>query len=400
MTHTRIRYLFFSLYVLFIVYGSLFPLSDWRFPQENLVVAWTRTIRDHISRGDLITNLLAYFPFGFLLCSSLSIRFRDSMLIPLSAIHGFGLSFAMEYCQLYLPARTSSPVDLLLNTFSALSGALAYCWLGRGSHFGDTFRVWRNNCFMEGKTADIGLGVFALWAAAQLAPFVPSLDAGGLKNGLKPVWLTIHELSRFNLFRMLIYTLNIGALGAVLLLIKRDRYRASVLLVFFCGAVLLTKITITGRQLSLEALTGLVMGVVMMFVFRMLPKNRLMLAGACSVIAAFVIDELRSELTQPVFFHTFNWIPFKSQVTETVSGVGGIIEGMWPFATSGFFAVAYVASGNGIPVKVIGGLLVAGVCVLEYSQSFIPGRYPDITPALLAAFGWLLPLLWGENSGE
>ena len=40
--------------------------------------------------------------------------------------------------------------------------------------------------FTEGTLANLALVIVALWVLTQAAPFVPSLDWGNLKAGLKP----------------------------------------------------------------------------------------------------------------------------------------------------------------------------------------------------------------------
>lgn len=392
MLSTRSRHLFLFLYTAFIVYGSLFPLMDWSMPSAGLFTAWSQAAGKHISRSDLITNIFAYVPFGYLLSAAFPGRFPPVRLLLLSLLGGLALSCAMEYCQLFLPARTSSPIDLLLNAVSSVSGALLFCWTGRGSRLGETLRLWRSNCFQEGRVPDIGIAVVAAWGASQLAPFVPSIDIGGLKNGLKPIWLTLHDPSRLNGFRLLTYGLYISSLGAVLRLIATSRSRVPVWLALFCGAVLVGKIVV-GRQLSLEALGGLVLAVVVTALLQRSAPGRCVLWGAGAAVAAFVLDELRPELLASAVLHGFNWVPFRSQMSESLSGIGSIIEGLWPFSLLGFFTVVQYPSLRKTLLFPAGVILATAVLSLEYAQTAIVGRYPDITTVVLAIAGWAIPLL-------
>jgi VanZ family protein len=392
----RSNHIFLFLYLLFILYGSLIPFTDWRNPAQSLMEVWQQTGREHVSRSDLLTNILAYIPFGFLFCSICSERLGTFGKILITTIIGSILSFSMEYTQLYLPSRTSSPIDLLLNTLSTLLGALAFGLLGKGSNIGEWFGEWRQNHFIDGRVADIGLSVIALWSASQLAPFLPSIDVGSMKDGLKPLWSMLQDLSRFNGYRYVIYALNIGSLGFILLLIKKNRARVPAWLCLYCGATFLGKITITGRQLSFEALAGLVSGVVLTFGLIKQSKSNLIIAGVCFVAVAFIVEELRPEMSADMsagVYHDFNWIPFDAQMTENVSGVVTIIEGLWPFAALGFFAVARASAGRRIKIFPIGVYLSIVVFSLEYAQCFIIGRYPDITTVMLAVVGWSMPLL-------
>lgn len=114
--------------------------------------------------------------------------------------------------------------------------------------------------------------------------------------------------------------------------------------------------------------------------------------GICSVAVAFIVDELRPDITAADLYD-FNWIPFCSQMTENVSGIGSIFDGLWPFAAIGFFAVAHVSPGRKIHALSSGLFVASAVFALEYAQTFIAGRYPDITTVILAVVGWSIPLL-------
>ena len=388
----RSNYLFLFLYLLFIIYGSLFPLAGWRTPEHGLLVVWQQALGQHLFRSDLLTNILVYCPLGFLLVPICSKRFGTFATIMASITLGALLSFSMEYIQLFLPARTSSAVDLLLNIVSTAIGAVAYRLLDRQADRGEWFGEWRHNHFDSGGGVDIGLAVIALWGTVQLAPFVPSLDFGTLKNGLKPLWQTVHDLSRFNWYRAGAYTLNIGALGAALLLLIKQRKNAPLWLCVYCGAVLLAKATIVGRQLSLEAMCGLVCGVMLTIGLRGLPRGGVAVAGFAAVAAAFTVEELRPDMTT-VELHDFNWVPFSSQMMDNVSGMGGIIEGLWPFASLAFFAMTLSPDHLKRHPFVTGLLPISGVIALEYAQTGIAGRYPDITTIILAVIGWSIPLL-------
>ena len=253
---------------------------------------------------------------------------------------------------------------------------------------------WRSKHFNDGKFTEIGLLVVVLWGATQLAPFVPSIDFGDIKNGLKPLWLTLNDLSRFNGYRTVTYALNIGALGAVLLLILRFKNRVLFWIASYCGIVLLGKIAITGRQLSLEAIVGLAAGILLTIVIRRLPKDGHILVGVCLVAVAFIVEELRPDMSQTVAFREFNWIPFSGQMAENLSGIGAMMNGLWPFTAMGAFAVAHVSLGRKIHASLIGIFFAVVVFFLEYAQSFIIGRYPDVTPVILAVTGWSIPLIF------
>jgi hypothetical protein len=60
-------------------------------------------------------------------------KIRLASIILLVVVVGFGVSFAIEYLQAYLPSRDSSLRDLFCNTMGTLIGAIAAAWLLRSS---------------------------------------------------------------------------------------------------------------------------------------------------------------------------------------------------------------------------------------------------------------------------
>jgi VanZ family protein len=74
---------------------------------------------------DLAINLFGFVPLGFLTAATLSRSARvtawRSLMLSLAA--GAGLSFGIELAQGWMPARSSSQLDLALNSMGALLGA-------------------------------------------------------------------------------------------------------------------------------------------------------------------------------------------------------------------------------------------------------------------------------------
>ncbi|MCX7184657.1 MAG: VanZ family protein, partial [Nitrosospira sp.] len=69
----------FPVYVLFIAYVSLSPFTGWRAPESavfHFLTVWPR----YITRFDVLINILAYLPLGFLAALSLR-RLRGGALI-------------------------------------------------------------------------------------------------------------------------------------------------------------------------------------------------------------------------------------------------------------------------------------------------------------------------------
>jgi len=77
---------------------------------------------------DVILNLIGFIPFGFILTATL-IRLDGSIGKHgqlMAVIFGFLLSLTIESIQSWAPARDSSILDLILNTFGTLIGVIIY----------------------------------------------------------------------------------------------------------------------------------------------------------------------------------------------------------------------------------------------------------------------------------
>ena len=111
-------------YSALIVYGSLYPLSGWTTRGVTLFAFLKPELPGHLSRADLVTNVLAYMPLGLLLARWW--RSRRALLgaIAIPTLIGALLSFAMEFTQQFLPTRVASVSDLFANTLGTAIGAL------------------------------------------------------------------------------------------------------------------------------------------------------------------------------------------------------------------------------------------------------------------------------------
>ena len=82
---------------------------------------------------DIIINLFGFIPFGFILFATL-VRFGgtfDKHAIFFTVILCFFVSLVIEILQAWIPSRSSSMLDLLLNTLGAWVGAIGCRFLGK-----------------------------------------------------------------------------------------------------------------------------------------------------------------------------------------------------------------------------------------------------------------------------
>src|SRR5512141_1156257 len=61
-------------YLLIIVYASLQPFRNWRFPPDDILRFLTASWPRYITLDDVLINFIAYVPLGFLLALGLKTR--------------------------------------------------------------------------------------------------------------------------------------------------------------------------------------------------------------------------------------------------------------------------------------------------------------------------------------
>jgi VanZ family protein len=379
-----------ALYGALVVYGSLFPLTGWQTPDASLL-SWIRPLQDgRIIFTDLVLNILVYMPLGLLLVAGLAPKLRPLSALLIAVIAGTALSFTMETLQQFLPGRVSSVHDLGTNMVGTLLGGLMAAILSPQNPVGRWLWQWRHDRFRPDTLGNLMLLALALWALSQLSPLAPSLDIGNLRQGLAPISRVLLDGEALDLRQMSSYFTTVTALGLLTLLAARPRTPVSGLFLVFVLVVLLLKIPVVSRQISLEALTGFALATIAILSLSRLHWRLMAAVAALFFIVTFLIATLPAGPDPAAPLRNFNWMPFKGYVAN-IRGLAGILENLVPF-----FALALV-------LRVLatdrwrtaalwwGGALVAvAVLGFEWRQQFQPGRYPDITDVLLAVAAWTL----------
>lgn len=168
-------------YAVLIVYASLAPWAGWRNlgvgPFAYLAAPWP----SHVTRFDIVVNVLGYLPFGAFAVLALYPRVRGVAAVALVVVVGALLAGSIEALQTYLPRRIASNVDLLANLGGTLIGAALAAWRAKSLIDRGRLRQLRAAWF-EHDTA-IALVLLALWPLAQMHP-VPMLFGLGPGDGV------------------------------------------------------------------------------------------------------------------------------------------------------------------------------------------------------------------------
>ncbi|MEO8407022.1 MAG: VanZ family protein [Oxalobacteraceae bacterium] len=383
------------IFIALIVYGSLFPFSDWTVPSAALfsfLASWPPVLE----KADLIQNVLAYAPLGLFMVSWLIDSMRFWSALVLATLTGATLSFAMESIQQFIPSRTASTSDLAMNLLGTLAGGMAAAFLTHKTFSGAKLIALRNRWLRTGALPNIGLISLALWALSQTSPLVPTFDIAQLRHGLSLLFHSLQTPKNLIFSQTLTYAFYITALGLLTLTIGRNSKTIFAPFLFFIACILVLKVLVAGRQLSLEALMGAVLAVFLLLPLRRLEKKSVVsVTGIVLIAAGFTLSELSAVPELPTY--AFNWIPFGGQM-DSLNGLQNILDIFWPFFALAYFARYMTLAYHRAEVAVFGGItILAGLFGLEWFQQNLPGRYGDITQVLLGISGWVIPWFPGST---
>ena len=172
-------------YAALVLYASLYPFTDWRWPPGQALSAlatlpWPPW---RVHPFDLWSNLLGYLPLGALL--AIAARRSGIKVLPTLALAVLGpalLSYATEVLQQFLPGRHPSLKDLAMNTAGATWGALlALAWHGLGGV--ERWHTLRERWFLRDSAG--ALALLALWPVGLLFPAPVPLGLGQVSERLR-----------------------------------------------------------------------------------------------------------------------------------------------------------------------------------------------------------------------
>ncbi|NHZ97221.1 VanZ family protein [Massilia sp. CCM 8734] len=376
-------------FLVLIVYGSLYPFSGWSEPIAPLF-GFLFASPARVEKADLVQNVLAYMPFGLFMVAWLMRGTRFHVALVTAAVAGGVLSLSMEAIQQFLPSRDASRIDLALNIFGSVAGGLLASLLHGHTLAGPRLVAVRAHWLRSGTLPNLGLATLALWALSQTSPLVPTFDMGQVRHGLALLYRSLRAPETMQVAQLLTYACYLAGLGLLARTVTREDKPALLLFGSLVACVLVLKIIIEGRQLSLEAVAGAFAAWMFLLVAGRLRQGAWM--GIALIGAAFVISELAPGPDGMVY--GFNWIPLVGQM-RSLSGLQNILEIFWPFFAIAYFARLSTPIGRRQPVVVIGTVAIAAaVFWLEWSQQGLPGRFGDITQVLLACAGWMIPWMF------
>lgn len=332
-------------YLLVIAYASLQPFRDWWTPPAEirnfLWAPWPR----YITLEDVLVNIGAYVPLGFLFARSFMRRIGIPRAVLAAALLACVTSIAMEAGQMFMPARIASNVDVMTNAIGGLIGALAAPLFSPtrllGLRLGRVRRAW----FVHGASADVGLVLLCVWLATQLHPTAQLFGTGNLRATLQlPVWL-IHTPPLLLAAEAAVAAFNVLGIGLVVIALTRagrPRFAAvaAVLIAGFAAkalaAVAVAKSTGPLAWVTPGVVTGVVVAALLLYGLAKLPRRAQWVLASLSFAAAIFAINVAPD-------NPYQRVPAQLLAGPThflsFSAIVRALSELWPF-----LAVAYTAA--------------------------------------------------------
>jgi VanZ family protein len=370
--------------LLLIVYGSLYPFDFKPDAVEGGVLQALRELSwQRAGRGDRISNVLLYLPFGFCLFLGLATRLRRRVAGVLAVLAGATLSLAIEVAQVYLPIRVPSLTDFTLNTLGTALGATGGAvWRALGGLMHAPVR--EDQSPSRDPRARI---VLVLWFAWRFAPFVPHFDIAKVKSALRPLFdPTIDATAVFTYL-----TCWLVVNQAIASLVVRARRFEALLLVI---AIVLMGRLLVAEQVFIPAELLALLLVLPMVVL----MHRLTPAAQHGLLIAAVVVLLVLEWLAPFNFGVrtshLDWWPFLSWFQSDLATSLLSVDWVDLFGRLFLFAaLLWVLQMAGVPIYRAIWLVTLAVFILEILQLWLPTRVSSIGDPLLALLVGLL-LRW------
>ncbi len=408
--HRSLSRLFWALFSLFIVYGTIVPFS-FREGGEAFLERLGRFHLDPLGARngvlnyeDIVQNVLLFIPFGFLGCVSLAGPPGRAARL-LIVLLGAALSLSVELAQLYTRTRWPALSDVLFNTLGTAVGVAAGGKL-RAWALGIKRRPgWRR--ILDAPSAYPALVFLALVVFGSWEPFdFALLPVGALRaearetlaRGFDLSWPNDELVTAIRFLLAALFAFRVGAEAGL----RRPVRVLLPAMAAACLALEASQMLITSRsptfQDALTALFGAFAGgVAYLFPgFRDHPWKWSAVA-ALGVLASSALTGLYPFRYAGERSH-IRWIPFRSAYMEsTFAALGNFAENSLIYFPLGFLLCHFFPRRRGAAAAAIALALLMSLAV-EYAQGFVAGRRSDLTDVVAAAVGaWLGCLAWSRG---
>jgi VanZ family protein len=356
-----------------ILYGSLFPFHFQALvvpsgPLTALLSTWSIPG----DRGDYVSNLLLYLPFGFFSVRALRMhsRWASAALITLT---GFALSMCIELVQFYIPGRDSAMADVYANTTGAFAGALAAACLKRDLVPGARVRVLGQEIVWR----PFAILLIACWLGNRFFPYFPAANFRAHWSSLRTL---IAAPVPLDLYKQTVYWLAAAAilesLYTPILKSGPDSARSRVALAVMFAAVAVARLFLISGAVSSAEIAGPCIAILAWAAMSRFTRRTSLVAILFVVLVILQALDPFHFLAEP---RQFSWIPFGGFISgPRESGVRVFFEKAFTYGTLVWLPVR---AGASFPfATAVGAALVFG---LRLAQVFLPGRSAEITDAMM-----------------
>ena len=342
-------------YLLVVAYASLQPFSDWRFPPSEIRHFLTAPWPPYITLVDILVNIGAYLPLGFLLAIALIRRLGPRTAVLLAVVGAGLLSIAMEAAQTLMPTRVASNVDVLANTLGGLIGALAAPLFAPPHGLGLRLAHLRRDWFVQGRTADLGLMLVSLWLVTQLHPTGQLFGTGHLRDTFElPVWF-VHTPQALLTAEAAVAGFNFLGIGLVVVALAQDTVPRGLVIAAVLGTAVAIK-AFAGLALaklagSLAWLTpgvalGVVLAAIVLYGLSHVPRRVQWTAAAVSLAVAIAAINVAPD--NPYQTLPPQLLPQGPTHFLSFSEIVRALSELWPFVAILYAAVAAATPRNAI----------------------------------------------------
>lgn len=330
----------FLVYVLLVIYASLYPLEGWRAvglsPFAYFTAAWPR----YVTAFDVVVNVAGYVPYGFLAIAALRPRVQGAVAFVLAAVSAAALSFLLEAAQTYLPARFASNLDVLCNVAGACIGA------GLGLAFAPfaaegPLQRQRARAFLPGAQIDVGLVLVALWLFIQLNPAPLLFGAGDLRDYLAPLEGRARRPEFFVSIEAFTTAANLVAVGLLFSVLISPGWPVRAMFGWLVLAALAVKSAAFAILMRAEnvaaflthgAQLGLAIGIAGVLAAVAVPRTTRLAIAAVLLMAATVLVNL----TPPNPYLADSLKVWQQGHFLNFNGLTRLVSALWPFVAVGY----------------------------------------------------------------
>lgn len=361
-----------------IVYGSLFPFQFALVPDRAVVDHFLLSWRTVTGLGDILGNIALFMPFGLLAHLLWKLPGPGYGNTRYFVLLWLLVAVGSQLLQCFVPGRDPSIFDLYCNA-------------------GGTALGWALLRFLPEKTAaglasvslprQISILLPLLWLAAELIPFVPTIDFQAYKNGIKPLllypqWLWYDAVLQASCWIVCFYLLDRCA-GISLPL---RRLLPGVL------AVIFLKIVIVKNSVSVTDVVAITVALAAWLALRERHIRPRVLAYV--LLLSVVIGSLFPFLPRSTSA-AFGWIPFSGFLQGSMlANATALCQKLFVFGSLVFLT----QQGAGGWIK--RSLLIALMLILvEFFQVWVASGTPELTdPVLFLGVAWLYAKIRSQES--